>query len=246
MQDTFGDTGKIVAIVPVGAILMLILMYNLASTADDYLSPSLEYLTVKLGISESLSGVTFLAFGNGAPDVFSAISANGGDPEQAQANDTLLSLCGLLGATVFISSVVQVLTLRASRGRTVNVTPVFFKRDLIFYFVMVIYLLIITLVIKKMNIFVAFGFLVMYAVYVILVVVHGKKYPSAADQAEEEDKMDVKINDMNSEFTSEIRNQTEVEQNHVELLISRKSELLAKQGETCCTNCKVGQSRMRR
>ena len=59
-----------------------------------------------MGISESLSGVTFLAFGNGAPDVFSAISANAGDPAKTDPDDTLLSLCGLLGATVFISSVV--------------------------------------------------------------------------------------------------------------------------------------------
>ena len=43
MEDTFGETGKIVAIVPVGALLMLVFMYNLVSTADDYLSPSLEY-----------------------------------------------------------------------------------------------------------------------------------------------------------------------------------------------------------
>ena len=64
-----------VLIVPVGALIMYVLMYNLASTADVYLSPSLEYMTIKFGLSESLAGVTLLAFGNGAPDVFSAIAA---------------------------------------------------------------------------------------------------------------------------------------------------------------------------
>jgi len=78
MANTFGDTGKVIAIVPIGALLMLILMYNLSSTADDYLSPALEFLTEKSGISESLAGVTLLALGNGAPDVFAAISANAG------------------------------------------------------------------------------------------------------------------------------------------------------------------------
>ena len=119
MNESFGEDWKNVVLVPVGGLLMLIFMYNLASTADDYLSPSLEHLVNSFGISESLSGVTFLAFGNGAPDVFSAISANAGDPADADADTTLLSLCGLLGATVFISSVVQGLTLRASKGRTV-------------------------------------------------------------------------------------------------------------------------------
>ena len=50
-------------------------MYTLASTADFYLSPSLEHMTVTFKLSESLAGVTLLAFGNGAPDIFAAISA---------------------------------------------------------------------------------------------------------------------------------------------------------------------------
>jgi solute carrier family 24 (sodium/potassium/calcium exchanger), member 6 len=74
-NDWFGETGMKVAIVPVGAFLMYVLMYNLASTADEYLSPSLEYMVIKFKLSESLAGVTLLAFGNGAPDVFSAIAA---------------------------------------------------------------------------------------------------------------------------------------------------------------------------
>jgi len=41
----FGDTGMIFAIWPVGIILLILLMYILSSTADEYLSPSLEYIT---------------------------------------------------------------------------------------------------------------------------------------------------------------------------------------------------------
>ena len=54
---------------------MVVLMYFLASTADLYLSPALEFVTIKFKMSESLAGVTLLAFGNGAPDVFSAVAA---------------------------------------------------------------------------------------------------------------------------------------------------------------------------
>jgi len=65
----------VVAIVPVGLFFLFLFMYILSSTADEYLSPSLEYITERFKISESLAGVTFLAFGNGAPDVFSSISS---------------------------------------------------------------------------------------------------------------------------------------------------------------------------
>ena len=58
-----------------------------------------------------------LAFGNGAPDVFSAISANGDDPSTAGPDDMLLSICSLVGATVFISSVVQLVTIRAAKDK---------------------------------------------------------------------------------------------------------------------------------
>lgn len=71
----FGKTGMVIAIIPVGLTLLFLLMYVLSSTADEYLSPSLEYITERFQISESFAGVTFLAFGNGAPDVFSSISS---------------------------------------------------------------------------------------------------------------------------------------------------------------------------
>lgn len=60
-----------------GGFLVFFFMYNLASTADEYLSPALEHIVVRYSISESLAGVTFLAFGNGAPDVFSSIASAG-------------------------------------------------------------------------------------------------------------------------------------------------------------------------
>ena len=71
----FGEFGMQLAIWPVGLTFLFLLMYILSSTADEYLSPSLEYITERFKISESFAGVTFLAFGNGAPDVFSSISS---------------------------------------------------------------------------------------------------------------------------------------------------------------------------
>ena len=73
-QNAFGDK-KMYVFFPIGLFMMFIFMRNLSTTADEYLSPSLEFMTIKFGISESLAGVTILAFGNGAPDLFTSISA---------------------------------------------------------------------------------------------------------------------------------------------------------------------------
>lgn len=55
-----------------------------------------------LKLSQNIAGVTFLAFGNGAPDVFSAIAAIG----NSKNGDAGLAFGALLGAGVFISTVV--------------------------------------------------------------------------------------------------------------------------------------------
>ena len=86
--------------VPIGVIIIFLCFYVLGSTADGYLSPALETITLKLGISESLAGVTFLAFANGAPDVISALVASSG----GEGNDGVyLAISSLLGAGLFVS-----------------------------------------------------------------------------------------------------------------------------------------------
>ncbi len=55
-----------------------------------------------LRLSQNIAGVTFLAFGNGAPDVFSAIAAVG----NAKDGDAGLAFGALFGAGVFVSTVI--------------------------------------------------------------------------------------------------------------------------------------------
>jgi sodium/potassium/calcium exchanger 6 len=40
-----------------------------------YFAPTLELICEKLKVAPDVAGITFLAFGNGAPDVFSTIAA---------------------------------------------------------------------------------------------------------------------------------------------------------------------------
>ncbi|KAG6969561.1 hypothetical protein JG688_00005264 [Phytophthora aleatoria] len=75
------------------------LFYFLGSTADGYFSPTLASLSDRLRVPHDVAGVTFLAFGNGAPDVFSAIAAYSSGVGEAGINE-------LLGGAMFISTVV--------------------------------------------------------------------------------------------------------------------------------------------
>ena len=53
---------------------LLMLLTSLGSTADNFLMPQLHYISEMLHLSPDVAGVTFLAVGNGSPDVFSAIA----------------------------------------------------------------------------------------------------------------------------------------------------------------------------
>lgn len=96
---------KKIMFVPIYSFMFFIFMYNMSTTADEYLSPALEFITVKFSIPESLAGVTLLAFGNGAPDVFSSISS--GD------DNAINSMSPLFGSSLFITTVVILLVTKA-------------------------------------------------------------------------------------------------------------------------------------
>ena len=81
-----------------------------------------------LRLSQNIAGVTFLAFGNGAPDVFSAIAAVG----NAKDGDAGLAFGALFGAGVFISTVIVGCICLIAPFQSVQ-RP--FLRDLIFFMV---------------------------------------------------------------------------------------------------------------
>ena len=65
----------------------------------DYLQVNLGTISTLLGMSESLAGVTFLALGNGSPDVFSTFAA-------ISTHSGSLAVGELIGAAGFITAVV--------------------------------------------------------------------------------------------------------------------------------------------
>ncbi|OQV10172.1 hypothetical protein CLAIMM_14207 [Cladophialophora immunda] len=88
---------------PLAFLLLVLWMSLLFSTigiaASDFLCINLSTIANILGMSESLTGVTFLAFGNGSPDVFSTFAA-------MRSNSGSLAVGELVGAAGFITAVV--------------------------------------------------------------------------------------------------------------------------------------------
>jgi solute carrier family 24 (sodium/potassium/calcium exchanger), member 6 len=78
---------------------MFMLFSTIGIAASDFLCVNLSTIASILGMSESLAGVTFLAFGNGSPDVFSTFAA-------MSTHSGSLAVGELIGAASFITAVV--------------------------------------------------------------------------------------------------------------------------------------------
>jgi sodium/potassium/calcium exchanger 6 len=144
-----------------GLILWLIFLFStLGITASDFFTPNLATIAQILGLDENVAGVTFLAFGNGSPDVFSTFSA-------MRANSGSLAIGELLGAATFIVSCV-VGSMCIIKPFKVQRAP--FLRDVGFFAVAVI-LMLLTLWDGKIDQLEAGALIVTYVAYVIVVVV---------------------------------------------------------------------------
>lgn len=118
----------------VGLLIWLLFLFStLGISASDFFTPNLATLAQLLGLDENVAGVTFLAFGNGSPDVFSTYSA-------MRAESGSLAIGELLGAASFIVSCV-VGSMCIIKPFKVHRTP--FLRDVGFFTVAVALLLVI-------------------------------------------------------------------------------------------------------
>lgn len=87
--------------VPLFMLLMWLaaLFIALGSTASSYLCPALVVISRSLQLSQSVAGVTFLAFGNGAPDTIATIAS-------IRLNRTALAIGELFGGGTYVATVV--------------------------------------------------------------------------------------------------------------------------------------------
>ncbi|KAK9719517.1 hypothetical protein K7432_004760 [Basidiobolus ranarum] len=163
------------------AAWLLFLFAFVGTAASDYFCPNLSSIATTLNLSENMAGVTFLAFGNGAPDVFTTFSA-------LKANSSGLAFGELIGAAAFISSVV-VGSMAIVKPFRVSSTA--FLRDILFFTGAIIAILA-CLWDGKVSIFESVGLIVYYAIYVSVVVwknwmeVRGEQYKTLIQRARAE------------------------------------------------------------
>lgn len=115
------------ALTMLGLVPWLCLLISLlATTADNFFVPQLQVMSDKLRLRPEVAGVTLLALGNGAPDVFTAVSGIDG------ADDFHIVIGELLGASIMISTVVLGGVLLVSPPNT-DVVRNSFLRDVLVY-----------------------------------------------------------------------------------------------------------------
>lgn len=149
---------------PLAFVILILWLSLLFSTigiaASDFLCIDLSTLASVLGLSESLTGVTFLAFGNGSPDVFSTFAA-------MKSNSGSLAIGELLGAAGFITSVVAG---SMALVRPFKVARRSFVRDVGFFIVAVSFSMLL-LADGRLHVWEAATMVGLYCFYVGLVVV---------------------------------------------------------------------------
>eukprot|EP01028_Stygiella_incarcerata_P003250 TRINITY_DN1631_c0_g1_i1.p1 TRINITY_DN1631_c0_g1~~TRINITY_DN1631_c0_g1_i1.p1 ORF type:complete len:541 (+),score=113.06 TRINITY_DN1631_c0_g1_i1:139-1761(+) len=140
-------------------IWMLMLFFLLGDTAEVFFCESLERISEALKLSQNVAGVTFLALGNGAPDIFSIVAG-------VSSGSSGIGLGIPIGAGVFVTTVVMG-TVTIFTNVVVTRRP--FIRDILFYIFSILYVVYTTLD-NVITIGEAIVYIVIYIIYVMVVV----------------------------------------------------------------------------
>ncbi|KAL4503332.1 hypothetical protein ABPG72_000938 [Tetrahymena utriculariae] len=143
-------------------LVPLIAFHMLSSTAESYLSPALAKCSKILRLSESVAGVTLLALGNGAPDVITAIIAGGDDD-----GGISIAIGSIFGAGIFVTT--ATLSAVIFHGKSIKIDKKTFMRDMVFYLLGCIVILIYA-IIGKVNIIMSSIFMSIYLIFIAIVI----------------------------------------------------------------------------
>uniref|UniRef100_A0A0K0ELY2 Sodium/calcium exchanger membrane region domain-containing protein n=1 Tax=Strongyloides stercoralis TaxID=6248 RepID=A0A0K0ELY2_STRER len=139
------------------------LILILLTTADDYFSVNISQIVEHFKISQNIAGVTFMAFGNGAPDIFNSLASI----LSSKSPKAGLAIGELLGAIIFLSTIVA-----GSIGMVSNFTVMRrpFIRDILFFYPPFCLLLVSFLTTNFVHIWLPITFLIIYIIYAIIVI----------------------------------------------------------------------------
>ncbi|CAK9795769.1 Mitochondrial sodium/calcium exchanger protein [Anthophora quadrimaculata] len=140
-------------------IWLLYLFLILGTTADNFFCPSLAVIASVLRLSDSIAGVTILAFGNGAPDIFTSIVSG--------SEEGIIMFTELIGAGVFVTAIIAGSVAMVKPFR-VPLKPL--MRDACFYIVSVCW---ISYVVRDETVYLweAFSFVFFYIFFIMVVVI---------------------------------------------------------------------------
>lgn len=187
MYCLYGPDG-VPSVVAMCVLWLLVLFAGLGVTANDFLCPSLFIISKTLKMSQNVAGVTLLAFGNGSPDIFSAMAG-------IQQGKNEMVIGGLIGGGIFVTTVVAG-SIFLTQNFGMMKRP--FLRDVFFYMTAAgsaFYLF------YSRHIYIehAIGFVLLYILYIIVVVVsryihqkHLEMSDKAAEAAEVEKGVKIK------------------------------------------------------
>ncbi|KAJ8380362.1 hypothetical protein SKAU_G00011400 [Synaphobranchus kaupii] len=145
---------------------LLVLFMALGLTASKFFCPNLSAISTTLRLTHNVAGVTFLALGNGAPDVFSAMVAF------SRPHTAGLAIGALFGAGIFVTTVVAG-CVALVKPFTVASRP--FLRDVTFYMAAVFWTFVI-LYKHQISLLEALGYIGFYVVYVLTVIISAYIY----------------------------------------------------------------------
>lgn len=138
---------------------IVVLFMLLGDTADKFFSPTLTQISMEVPkMRPRFSGVTLLAFANGAPDLFSTINA-------IETCKFGLSLGALTGAGMFVNCFVAGFIIVVSNGAKCQGATI---RD-VFAYAITIFGLLVALLVGKLGLFLVICAFIVYAAFVVLV-----------------------------------------------------------------------------
>ncbi|KAF8340649.1 Sodium/calcium exchanger protein-domain-containing protein [Cantharellus anzutake] len=161
VQKYFCATPVARSFVFAGFIALLMFLFSfIGVAASDFFIPNLASLAEAFGLDDNIAGVTFLAFGNGSPDLFATLSA-------MRTGSGSLAVGELIGAASFIVSVVAGSMCIITEFK---VKKVHFIRD-VGFFTAAVLLLITVLYDGLLMLWEALSLVALYICYVAVVVV---------------------------------------------------------------------------
>lgn len=159
-----------------GYLLILAFLFSfIGISASDFFCPNLATIAAYLGLNESTAGVTFLAFGNGSPDVFSTFSA-------LKGGTFSLAIGELIGAASFsvyprplscnphtLIAVISVVVGAIALIKPFHVPRVAFLRD-VWFFTIAVILVVTVLHDGRLAIYESGAMVLLYVAYVGVVI----------------------------------------------------------------------------